>query len=179
MNRSGCLIALLAATLVPLRTTQLSAQDEPAGPDTALATAEGVVTELYGLVTFDAGTTPDWDRVRSLFLDEAVVVLRTAPTQSTVFTVEGFVQDFVNFIARADVQQAGFSEKITKMHSMVLRDIAHVLVLYEAHIPGSPRAPTVGVDSFQLIRKDGHWRIVSVINDLPNADNPIPVELRN
>ena len=32
---------------------------------------------FYDLVTFDAGTTPDWERVRSLFADEAVVILRT------------------------------------------------------------------------------------------------------
>ena len=60
------------------------------------ATAEGVVRELYDLVTFEAGTTPDWDRVRSTFLDEAVVVLRTSREATTVFTVDGFVQDFAH-----------------------------------------------------------------------------------
>ena len=44
--------------------------------------AEGVVEELYELVTFQAGTTPDWDVVRSLFLPEAVVVLRTSRTET-------------------------------------------------------------------------------------------------
>jgi hypothetical protein len=179
MDRSGCLLAFLAVMLLSLNTDRLSAQAEAAGLDSELATAEGVVTELYGLVTFPAGTTPDWDRVRSLFLDEAVVILRTTRTESTVFSVEGFVQDFVNFIERANVEQTGFSEKITKMKSMVFRDLAHVLVLYEAHIPGSPRAPTIGVDSFQLVKRDGRWWIVSVTNDLPNAEHPIPVELRN
>ncbi|UCG89155.1 MAG: hypothetical protein JSW71_11700 [Gemmatimonadota bacterium] len=178
MHRSGYSLSLLAAVLIPLHTADLAAQAEPE-TEAALETAEGVVTELYDLVTFDAGTTPDWDRVRSLFLDQAVVVLRTTRTESTVFTVEGFVQDFVSFIERANVEQTGFSETIRNMKSMVFRDIAHVLVLYEAHITGSPRQPTVGVDSFQLIKRDGRWRIVSVTNDLPNPDNPIPVELRN
>jgi hypothetical protein len=93
--------------------------------------------------------------------------------------VEEFVQDFVNFIERANVEQTGFVEKIIKMTPMVFRDIAHVLVLYEAQIPGRERPPTLGVDSFQLIQKDGRWWIVSITNDLPNQDNPIPAELSN
>jgi len=179
MHRWGCSIAVLAVMLISLSNDRLSAQAEAADQDSKLTTAEGVVTELYGLVTFPAGTTPDWDRVRSLFLDEAVVILRTTRTESTVFTVEGFVQDFVNFIERANVVETGFSEKITKMKPMVFRDLAHVLVLYEAQIPGSPREPTIGVDSFQLVKRDGRWWIVSITNDLPNSENPIPVELRN
>jgi len=138
-----------------------------------------VVAELYDLVTFDAGTTPDWDKVRSLFLEEAIVVLRTTRTESTQFTLEGFVQDFVNFIERANVEQTGFVEEIVSMKSMVFRDIAHVLVLYDAQIPGRDRPPTQGVDSFQLIKKDGRWWIVSITNDLPDPDNPVPAELGN
>jgi hypothetical protein len=53
-----------------------------------------------------------------------------------------------------------------------------VLVLCEASIPGAPRPPQQGVDSFQLIRQGGRWRIVSVVNDLPTADAPLPAELR-
>jgi hypothetical protein len=143
------------------------------------ATAEGVVTELYDLVTFDAGTTPDWDKVKSLFLDEAIVVLRTSRTESTQFTLEGFVQDFVNFIERDNVVETGFVEKIIKLEPMVFRDIAHVLVLYEAQIPGRDRPPTLGVDSFQLIRKNDRWWIVSITNDLPSPDHPVPAPLRN
>jgi hypothetical protein len=60
----------------------------------------------------------------------------------------------------------------------VFRDIAHVLVLYEAHIPGSARPPQQGVDSFQLVRNAGRWWIVSVVNDLPSPEHPAPPVLR-
>ncbi len=58
--------------------------------------AREVVEELYRLVTFDAGTTPDWDRVRSLFADEAIVVLRTGRDQMTIFSLDGFLNDFAH-----------------------------------------------------------------------------------
>ena len=33
-------------------------------------TAEGLVAALYESVTFEAGGTPDWDHVRSMFIDD-------------------------------------------------------------------------------------------------------------
>ncbi|MDH3215808.1 MAG: hypothetical protein OEN01_05880 [Candidatus Krumholzibacteria bacterium] len=145
----------------------------------AVATADGTVAELYRLVTFEAGSTPDWAQVASLFIDEAVIVLRTSRENTTVFSVKGFVDDFIQFIERADAGETGFVEEIVSTKSMVFGDIAHVLVLYEASIPGSPRPPQQGVDSFQLIKKDGRWWIVAVTNELPTTDKPVPVELRN
>jgi hypothetical protein len=150
----------------------------PAGQN-AVETAEGVVTEIYDLVSFEAGGSPDWDKVRALFIPEAVIVLRTSRDASTVFTVEGFVDDFVRFVEQTPAREMGFTEKILSMKSMVFGDMAHVLVLYEAHITGSARAPTQGVDSFSLIKKDGSWRIVAIANELPSADRPIPSELRS
>ena len=167
----------LGGFAVPFVCAALAAQEPPAS--TPFATPEAVVTELYDLVTFDAGSTPDWDRVRALFLDEAVVVLRTTRTQTTVFTVEGFVADFVQFIERANVVQTGFSEKIVRMKPWAFKDMAHVLVLYEASIPGSGRPAQQGIDSFSVIRRDGRWWIAAVTNDIPDSANPVPPDLAN
>ena len=141
-------------------------------------TPEQVVRALYGMVTFDPGNTPDWAEVRSVFIDEAVVVLRTSSTASTVFSLDEFVQDFVDFIERDNVEETGFVERVVAVESMVFRDIAHVLVLYESSIPGV-RPPRPGVDSFELIRRDGRWKIVFAVNDLPTAEHPVPAVLRH
>jgi hypothetical protein len=135
------------------------------------------VRELYDLVTFEAGTTPDWDRVRSLFLDEAVIVLRTSRTANEVMSLDGFIGDWLEFIERANVSETGFEEKIIRTVPLEFKDIAHVLVLYEAHIPGSPRPPQQGVDSFSLVRRDGAWLIAAVLNDIPDPQHPVPAVL--
>ena len=140
-------------------------------------TAESVVDELYELVTFGPGTTPDWDQVRALFLPEAVIVIRTSRTETGVFSVDGFVQDFIDFIEKANVEKTGFAETIVRKNPLVFGDIAHFLVLYEARIPGSGRGPQQGVDSFQVIRKNGRWWIASIVNEIPMADRPLPAEL--
>ena len=85
------------ALTLPLLVTSLFAgtpalaQDAPIPPGTD--TAEGVVHELYDMCTFDAGTLPDWDAMRALFLPQATVVLRATRTSNTIFSVDGFVED--------------------------------------------------------------------------------------
>jgi len=155
-----------------------SISPESLANDQPYAAPEDVVKLLYNLVTFDAGSTPDWDQVKSLFIDKGVVVLRTSRTDTTVFSVQGFVDDFVNFIERAQVIKTGFKEEIKRMKPMIFGDIATVLVLYEASIPGRKRPPQQGVDSFSLIKKDGRWWIVSIINEIPTPSRPIPQELQ-
>jgi hypothetical protein len=91
-----------------------SEPQEPPPGKKPFPTAEGVVAALYEAVTFEAGSTPDWDHVRSMFIDGAVIVLRTSRQDTTVFSVEGFVDDFVKFIERADAGRTGFSERIIR-----------------------------------------------------------------
>lgn len=142
------------------------------------ATAEATVRELYDLVTFDVGINPDWDRARELFIPEAVVVLRSSREAMTTFTVEGWIQDFVDFIERANVVETGFVERIVRLDAVEFGDIAHVWVLYEAHVPGRDRPPTEGVDSFQLVKRDGAWKISAIMNELPIVAGTLPPALR-
>jgi len=158
------MLSLTAAAMLP----------NPALAQADLETPEGLIEEIYRLVTFPAGTTPDWDAVRSLFIPEALVVLRTSREGSTVFSVDGFVQDFVTFIEQADVEQTGFTERILDLQTFEWGDIAHALVLFDSDIPGDGREPRAGVDSFQLIKQDGRWWIASITNERPSADRPLP-----
>ena len=158
------ILSLSAAVILP----------NPAFAQADLETPEGLIEEIYRLVSFPAGTTPDWDAVRDLFIPEALVVLRTSRDGSTVFSVDGFVEDFVTFIEQSDVESTGFTERILDMQTFEWGDIAHVLVLFDSDIPGDGREPRAGVDSFQLIRRDGRWWIASITNERPATDRPLP-----
>jgi hypothetical protein len=168
------LCALILSTLAP--TPRLAGQ-EPAPPDTTLQTAEGTVREIYRLVSFEPGASTDWAKVRRLFLPQAVITLRTSRTATTVFSVDGFIQDFVNFDTLPAVVRNGFTERIVRLNASVFRDMAFVATRYQAHIPHSARAPQTGVDYWLLLRREGRWWIVAVTNDLPTPEHPIPVEL--
>jgi len=156
----------------------LRAQAPAVPADTITASAEGTVRELYRLVSFRPGEATDWARVRALFLPEAVVVLRTSRVATTVFSLEGFIGDFVRFDTIPAVARSGFTETIVRLRPMVLGNIAHVLVLYEAQVTGSQRPPQQGVDSFHVVRRGERWWIVSIVNEILAPERPLPAELQ-
>ncbi len=173
MKRNTIAIALIGFFLCTAAQTRAQA----AVPNEVLTTAEGVVAELYDLVTFDSGTSPDWDYARTLFLPEAIVVLRTGRESTKQLTVDGWVADFEHFIEERNVVETGFVEAIVETHPWVFKDVAHILVLYEAGFPNDERRQ-YGIDAFSLVKKEGRWWIAGILNEIPDRDNPIPVELR-
>ena len=162
-----------------LQTISFYAQPTVTNNNTSSLSADEVVESLYEFVSFKPGTTPDWNKVRSLFIDEAVIVLRTNWEETSILSVDDFVQDFIHFIEQRNVINTGFSEKIIKKESMIFGEIATCLVLYEAFIPESGKLPQKGVDSFSLIKKNGEWKIISILNEIPTENNPIPDLLKN
>ena len=140
---------------------------------------ESVIKDLYQLVSIEKGKIHDWDLVRELFHENANIVLRTSMTASTVFDLDGFIGDFVKFVTDYNIIETGFTEKIVKMKPFIFGDIASVLVVYEASVPGSGRQPQQGLDSIQLIRQDVGWKIISIINEIPIPERPFPDELRD
>jgi hypothetical protein len=177
----ACGAVLAALTLVPTLHAQVSAAPAPApaaSADTGTASAEGTVRALYRLVSFGPGETTDWARIRALFLPEAVVVLRTSRTVTNVFSLDGFIHDFVTFDSIPVVARSGFTETVVRLRQMVLGNIAHVLVLYEPQVTGSRRAPQQGVDSFHLVRRGERWWIASILNEVLEPERPLPAELR-
>ncbi|MBZ5497039.1 MAG: methyltransferase domain-containing protein [Acidobacteriia bacterium] len=145
---------------------------------TTLNTAEGVVAQLYRLVSFRAGKEVDWELVKDLFIPEAVIVLRASRTATSVFNRAGFVADFAAFIKSAKLEEQAFEERILASRTQVMGDVARSLVLYAADIPADSRPPQQGLDSFLLMKKDGQWRIVSIVNELVGPGVPVPEELR-
>jgi hypothetical protein len=145
------------------------------------------VAGIYSLVSSAGGKLPDWDKVRACFLKEAVIVLRTSWTALTAFTLDGFIQDFVDFYekpykrgeATVVPKESGFTEKVVRMKAWEFGEMAHVLVLYEAQITGFAMAPQQGVDSWILVRRDGRWFIAGATNELVTPARPVPPELRD
>jgi len=161
----GCAVSPLAA--------RQGMQASPSGT----GTPEQIIASVYKLVSSEAGKTPDWNVVKSLFLENSVVVLRVSRDSTAVFSLQGFIDDFVKFYNIPVVQKNGFTERVVRMKPMVFGNIAHILVLYEAQVPGTPRPLQQGVDSWELVKYDGKWRVVCVTNEIPSKERPLPKEL--
>ncbi len=173
----AALLAALALAAIPLVAATARGQQPPAPADSTLQDPEALVRSIYRLVSFGPGERTDWAPVRNLFLPQAVVVLRTSRTATSVFSVEGFIGDFVRFDSLPAVAQHGFRESVVRLRATVYRDIAHVLVLYQAEILGGARAPQRGIDSWELVRREGRWWIAAITNEVVAPDAPVPAEV--
>ena len=137
-------------------------------------TPEDLIRDIYVLVSAADIESVDWQKVRSMFIDEAVVILRTSREKLTQFTADGFIQDFKDFYQMPEVAASGFGEKILRMKAMIYNDIAFVATEYSAAISGSSRPPTRGVDLWLLAKKDGLWKITSVVNEVIFTGEELP-----
>jgi CubicO group peptidase (beta-lactamase class C family) len=146
-----------------------------AGPTSG---AEDVVRALYRRVSFEAGRNVDWEQVKALFVPEAVIVLRTSRTAMTVFDRDGFVKDFLRFIADAKLEDRAFEETILAIRTEETGEVARATVRYAARIPSDGRPAQEGVDVFLLMKRDGSWRIVSIVNEIVRPGVPVPDEVR-
>ena len=133
-----------------------------------------MVKQIYTEVSGKSGDQIDWDRVRSFFIEEAVIVLRTSREGSTRFTVEEFIQDFKDFYKSDALGDAGFKEEVLRLKSEVYYDIAYIPVVYEARIMDSDRPPQKGIDFWLLIRKDNDWKVAAVTNEIIRPGEEIP-----
>lgn len=162
---------LACVVSMTLAAPAMAQTDEPADD---LRSVEQVVRDVYDLVSWTDGNTPDWEVVREVFIRDAIVVLRYPPDLK-VMSVDGFLLDWLRFenqLAAAGV--SGFQETVTSAETTEFGDVAHVSVVYESSIPGTARPARPGVDLWSLIRVDGRWKVVSVVNELPRDDLPVP-----
>lgn len=135
--------------------------------------AEQVIVKIYDAVSSTGGTAVDWDEVRSYFIEEAVIVLRTSRENVTKFTVDGFIQDFKKFYDSPAVTENGFTEKVIKISSRGYMDMAFVSIVYEANIPNAMKAPQRGIDFWLMQKLNDEWKVVSVTNEvIPAGEEP-------
>lgn len=143
-------------------------------PDAAEKEADAMIKQIYKEVSSEAGEQVDWERVRSFFAEEALIILRTSREESTRFTVEGFIKDFQDFYKSPAMNESGFKEEVLRIKSEVYHDIAFIAVVYQASILKSERPPQKGIDFWLLTRTDSGWKVAAVTNENIPPGEEIP-----
>jgi len=147
--------------------------------DDTFMSPESIVRGLYDSVTFNPGSTPDWDYVRKFFFPEAIFAVRMTRTSMATLSVEEFVEWFEGDIEKYKMEERGFEETIQKMKMTIFGEMAHCFAVYKARFMTPADSPgQIGLDSFSLMKKDGRWWIVSLTNEIVTPQNPLPKELQ-
>lgn len=138
------------------------------------AEAVAMITQIYTEVSGESAEQVDWNKIRSFFVEEAVIVLKTSREGNSQFTLEEFIQDFKDFYETPAARQYGFKEEVLQVKAEVHKELAFVAVVYASSFPKSDRPPQKGIDFWLLTRKDKAWKVVAVTNEIVLPGEEIP-----
>ena len=168
--------ARLAAAQAPAAGTTRANAANPAD----VASPDAIVKAAYETVSRAPGKPFEWDRFRSLFLPGARMIPNTEQTRGT-FTPHT-VESFITWIDEGwrpvigTPNDRGFAESGVASKVDQYGDIAHVMSTYQKHRWSDTQILGRGINSFQMVRKDGRWWITSLIWDEETGAGPIPAK---
>jgi hypothetical protein len=156
--------------------------DPPAQPEARpedVASPETVVEAVYDSISGPAEKDEprNWDRLRSLFLPDARLVLvrwRSPDGEDQeilrMWDVEGFIE-----AAKGFYHESAFYEREVGRHSHQFGNIAQIFSTYESRVESEESEPVArGINGVQLVRAKGRWWIAHLVWDVERPGNPIP-----
>ncbi len=133
-----------------------------------VASIDAIMAAVYDVISGPAGQRRDWDRMRSLFTVDA----RLMPKGSRGLRI-GSVEDYIT-VNGGSLERDGFFEREVARRVEQYGDIAHVFSTYEARRTADGPVFMRGINSFQLVRHDGRWWVVSIMWQAETPQTPIP-----
>lgn len=170
--RTAAVLATLCFISQPLE-----AQESP-----DYTTVEGIMVELYASVTREPGEPFAWERLRAIMHPEGIMLPQRTQVGGESRLMD--VEEFIDWIDEAwdpvigTPSDQGFFERQTNVIIEEFGDVAHALTTYEKG-PFEPRGIiSRGVNSVQLVKREGRWLILSITWDEENTAGPLPARYR-
>jgi hypothetical protein len=163
-----CLFASCTNTVEPA--------DSPQEPEPISESEQAInqlVLDAYAAISFDEGTTPNYDALRAVFTEDAIFQNFRGDTLSTA-NFEEFLAEYRatvesgQLISFNEVELGGVTEYFGK--------IGHRISAYASYINSADEIGERGVNSFQVIYIDGEWKVNSIVWDIEREGLPIPSE---
>ena len=134
---------------------------------------EKLIDHTYKLMTFDAGDKPDWDIIKNLFIEDAIIVLRTSRTDMSIMNRDGFIDLWLRDYERG-LKETGITEQKIIDRYEIMGDIATCYIIYAVTIPDRDYPPQYGIDCFHMLKQNDRWYITSIVNEVirPGVDPP-------
>ncbi len=149
---------------------------QPVAKPADVASPDAIMDAAYDSISGPATQERDWNRLRSLFLPGAHLI-STAPDASGKYTTT--VMSVDEFVAAAApyFKQNDFFEREIWSHSDRYANIIQRFSTYASSRAKGGEPFARGVNSFQLLYKDGRWWIVTIFWQEEDHDYPIPEKL--
>jgi hypothetical protein len=132
---------------------------------------DSCVRAVYDVISGPAGAR-NWARFHSLFAEGArMIPIRVSPqgTAPAVMTPADYEKR-----AGANFEKNAFYESEVTHRVETFGNIAHVFSTYESRRAPAEKPFARGINSFQLVRDGGSWKVMTILWDSEREGNTIP-----
>ena len=140
--------------------------------DDEVSTIKGTVAAVYDVISGPAGEARDWARFKSLFAEGARLITFNAesPSGMVVMTPQGYIDR-----AGANLEENGFFEQEIAWRTERFGNMAQVFSTYEGRRAMDDATPLLeGINSFQLVRLNGEWKVMTILWQSASDELPLP-----
>jgi hypothetical protein len=136
------------------------------------ATIESLLSAVYDALS---GKRPNWDRLTPLFHPDARLIPPARENNPVIAITFAQYRERTEKNLGSLTPDQGFYERGIAHIIETFVNIAHVWSTYEARRKPDDAHPfTRGINSFQFVRQDNRWWVLTILWDSERADNPIP-----
>ena len=142
---------------------------------------DAIIAALYASVSHGEDGQPNFDRMRSIFLQVGMLIPPKDPRGElfTVLNPDGFEERVRKSIAAGKQKgdPTSFFESEAARKQDCFGNVCQVFSTYESrHAPSDEKPFVRGINSIQLVNDGRRWWIASVVWDTEKADKPIPAQ---
>ena len=145
----------------------------PARPED-VSSPENLVLAVYDAISGPQGDR-DWARIRSFYLEGAHLIptgMRANGEHGLhILTIEQWMVGARQLFEREDFYEVQIAHRMDRFGQ-----IAQIFSTYECRREADGPAYMRGINSFQLLKKDGRWWVVNCFWDNESEGNPIPAQ---
>ena len=155
----------------PLAVLALCAIAAPLARPADTDSIESTVKAVYEAISGPAGPR-DWVRFRSLFADGGrLIAIRVTPNgpEPSIMTPDDYIQ-----WSSPNMEKNAFFESAVSQRIEMFGNIAHVFSTYESRRAPGEKPFARGINSFQLVRQGGVWKVMTILWDSEREGSSIP-----
>ncbi len=136
------------------------------------ADVDAIISDLYESISFNENTDPDYDTFHSLFIDNARLI-SVRDTSSSRLSPQEYEE--IMSQQRENGKIIAFKEYELHRETEIYGGVMHIFSTYQTQLEtpeGSNSAR--GINSIQLMKENGSWKVVSLIWYEENEAHPLP-----
>ena len=137
-----------------------------------VSTLDGIITALYGSISFKESELPDWDMFRKLLIPDAQLI-QVKSDGLDKMTIDEFISRFKEQINTGTFKN--FYEFELNRITNKFSNIAQVFSTYEAKFnPDDLETLGRGINSIELVRDKQRWWVAAITWEIESAEKTIP-----